>query len=78
VVALSEKTLLLVPFHERGYSRLAEYLERTTPPVYLPLPVELCREPLLSGYLPSGLWGFSECGASCWKFCALVQTTPAT
>jgi len=57
VVAPPEKTLLLVPFHERGYSRLAEYLERTTLPVYLPLPVELCREPLLSGYLPSGLWG---------------------
>jgi hypothetical protein len=57
VVVPPEKTLLLVPFHERGYSRLAEYLERTTLPVYLPLPVELCREPLLSGYLPSGLWG---------------------
>ena len=52
------KIILLVPFHERGYEKLAKYLEKTSLPVYLPLPVELCREPVLWEWASSGLWGY--------------------
>jgi len=52
------KTILLVPFHERGYEKLVKYLEKINLRVYLPLPIELCREPILREYSFSGLWSY--------------------
>jgi len=54
------KSVLLVPFHERGYRKLARHLEEISPHyiVYLPLPLEFCREPLLSERVFTGLSGY--------------------
>jgi len=62
------KSILLVPFHERGYEKLAKYLEKISLPVHLPLPVELCREPILRKWASSGLWGYIRVWSPLMKF----------
>lgn len=52
------KCLMLVPFHERGYKMLAELLKNTSSTFHLPIPRELCRNPLERWQIPSGLWGY--------------------
>ncbi len=54
------KSILLVPFHERGYRKLARYLEETSShyTVYLPLPLEFCRKPVLDERIFTGLSGY--------------------
>lgn len=47
------KILLIAPFHERSFKKLAEITEYAYEKIYLPLPVELCRNPRLLDYLPS-------------------------
>ena len=54
------RIILLVPFHERGYEELVKYLEKTSLPAYLPIPVELCREPMLREYVSSGLTSYTR------------------
>jgi hypothetical protein len=54
------RIILIVPFHERSYEELVKYLEKTNLPVYLPLPVELCREPMLREYVSSGLSSYTR------------------
>lgn len=52
------KVLLLVPFHERGYSELAKLIRSAYVKVYLPIPIELCKSPELIKSPPCGFSGY--------------------
>jgi len=49
------KILILTPFHERGFKKLAKYVRKARIPIYLPLPVEVCRDRRVLSNLPPGL-----------------------